>query len=75
MAHEGSTPTLVDSKAIEPTVNFHRYQLYTSSLYKFFPQHFPNLAIRVPNKEKVDKCLELLKDLKVAEVKPTNKVH
>jgi hypothetical protein len=68
MALEGSKPTLIDAKQLIPTVNFHRYQMYTSSLHKFFPQHFPNLASRLPKKEMVDKCQELLDGLKVAEV-------
>src|SRR5689334_10659565 len=75
MAVEGSKPTLVDAKQLTPTVNFHRYQLYTSSLNKYFPQHFPNLAVRVPKKEKVEKCLELLEGLKVGEVLFRNEVH
>lgn len=69
MSIEGSGKTLIDSKHLTPTINLHRYQLYTASLHKYFPAHFPNLAIRIPPKEKVEKCLQLLDGLKVAEVR------
>lgn len=58
-----SEPSLLTDKT-----NFHRYQLYTSSLSQYFPDHFPNLAIRVPKTENVDFCLKLLDGLKSAQV-------
>lgn len=68
MAIEGSKPTLIDPSGLTPTVNFHRYQLYTSTLSKYFPNQFPNLAIRIPKKAHVETCLEVLSGLSIAEV-------
>lgn len=59
--------SLIDKSLITPKINFHRYQIYTSSLNEYFPEHFPNLAIRVASKDHISKCLEVLKDLKAVQ--------
>lgn len=67
ISNECDDASLVDKNLITPKINFHRYQLYTSSLNEYFPEYFPNLAVRIASKDHVSKCLEILKDLKAVQ--------